>query len=69
MKKVSNRNTMNILLEAANPDLAEIKQAIAGLKVVIRKYAKADKAMTQEMIKSLGEMEKDLKALAKPAKK
>lgn len=62
-----NRN-LEFVNEAQSEEASEIKTAIANVKAVVRKYAKSDKAMMKEMIKSLSDMEKDLKTLAKPAK-
>lgn len=62
-----NRN-LEFVNEAQSEEASEIKTAIANVKAVVRKYAKGDKATMQEMIKSLSDMEKDLKVLAKPAK-
>ena len=67
MQYITRRN-VQIINEAASPEATEIKTAVSNMKAVIRKYAKSDKAIMQEMIKSLSDMEKDLKALAKPAK-
>lgn len=58
-----------IVNEAANPALNEIKEAFAGVKPIVRKYAKTDKAAMQEMLLSLNNMEKDLKVLAKNYKR
>lgn len=67
MQYITRRN-VQIINEAASPEATEIKTAVSNMKAVVRKYAKDDKAIMQEMIKSLSDMEKDLKALAKPAK-
>lgn len=67
MQYITRRN-IRFINEAAGPEATEIKTAVSNMKAVVRKYAKKDRSIMQEMLSSLTDIEKDLKNLAKPAK-